>query len=158
MKCDPPAWSNRWCSIAWRQVELWPRRHLAAPRHVADLRLAIVVDDDATDRVLAVTLLKRAGYKVMVCEDGRSGLDLIVKEHPNLIITNLITPNINGYHLARAVRFDPQTSSTPMVLQTAHYIEAEVRQLAAQIGVQEVLVKPYEPQAFRHAIAKAVGD
>jgi PAS domain S-box-containing protein len=116
-----------------------------------------VVDDSEADRLLAATLLKHAGYKVMVSADGRAGLDLILKEHPDLIIADLITPNVDGYDLARAVRFDPQTSKTPMVLQTAHYLEAEVRQLAAQIGVQEVIIKPYEPQAFLDAIRKAVG-
>jgi len=121
------------------------------------VRLAIVVDDNAADRLLASTLLKHAGYKVMLSGDGRAGLDLILKEHPDLIIADLITPNVDGYDLARAVRFDPETSSTPMVLQTAHYLEAEVRQLAAQIGVQEVIIKPYEPQAFLDAIGKAVG-
>jgi PAS domain S-box-containing protein len=54
------------------------------------------------------------------------------------------------------VLFDPQTSKTPLVLQTAHFLEAEVRQLAGQIGVQEVIIKPYEPQAFLDAISKAV--
>jgi PAS domain S-box-containing protein len=121
------------------------------------VRLAVVVDDNAADRLLASTLLKHAGYKVVVCGDGRAGLDLILKEHPDLIIADLITPNVDGYDLARAVRFDPQTSRTPMVLQTAHYLEAEVRQLAAKIGVQEVIIKPYEPQAFLDAIGKAVG-
>ena len=118
--------------------------------------LAVVVDDNAADRLLATTLLKHAGYKVMTCTDGRAGLDLILKEHPDLIIADLITPNVDGYDLARAVRFDPQTSTTPMVLQTAHYLVAEVRQLAAQVGVQEVIIKPYEPQDFLDAIAKAV--
>jgi PAS domain S-box-containing protein len=121
------------------------------------VRLAVVVDDNAADCLLASTLLKHAGYKVMACADGRAGLDMILREHPDVIIANLITPNVDGYDLARAVRFDPETSTTPMVLQTAHILEAEVRQLAAQIGVQEVIVKPYEPQAFRDAIAKAVG-
>ena len=121
------------------------------------MRVAVVVDDCEADRLLAATLLKHAGYKVMVCADGRAGLDLILKEHPDLIIADLITPNVDGYDLARAVRFDPQTASTPIVLQTAHYLEAEVRQLAAQIGVQEVIIKPYEPQAFLDAIGKAVG-
>jgi PAS domain S-box-containing protein len=126
------------------------------PKGEGLMRLAVVVDDNPADRLVAATLLKHAGYKVMVSQDGRAGLDLILKERPDLIIADLITPNVDGYDLARAVRFDPQTSATPMVLQTAHYLEAEVRQLAAQIGVQEVIIKPYEPQAFLDAITKAV--
>src|ERR1700737_144103 len=96
----------------------------ASPRPVTELPLAVVVDDSAADRLLAATLLKHAGYEVMVCADGRAGLDMVLKEHPDLIIADLITPNIDGYDLARAVRFDPQTSTTPIILQTAHYLEA----------------------------------
>jgi PAS domain S-box-containing protein len=104
-------------------------------------------------------MLKHAGYEVMVCGDGRAGLDLIQKERPNLVITELIAPNIDGYDLVRAIRFDPQTSATPIVLQTGHYLKAEVRQLAAKIGVHEVVFKPYEPQALLDAIARAMqGD
>jgi PAS domain S-box-containing protein len=122
------------------------------------VRLAVVVDDNAGDSLFAANLLKHAGYRVMLCEDGRAALDMIVTKRPNLIISDLIAPNIDGCDLARAVRFDPQTATTPMVLQTAHYLEAEVRQIAAAIGVQEVIVKPYEPQAFLDTIASAVSE
>ena len=122
------------------------------------MALAVVIDDSAADRRLTETLLKHAGYTVMVCGDGQEGLDLIKKENPDLVIADLITPSIDGYDLARAVRSDPKTASTPIILQTAHYLEAEVRRLAAQIGIQEVIIKPVEPQAFLDAVAKTVRD
>jgi signal transduction histidine kinase len=104
------------------------------------------------------TLLKHAGHTVLLCGDGAEGLEVIKKERPDLIITDLITPGIDGYDLARAVRAYPPTASTPIIMQTAHYLESEVRQLAAQIGIQEVMLKPFEPQAFLDAVAKAMGD
>jgi PAS domain S-box-containing protein len=116
---------------------------------------AIVIDDTATDRLLAETLLKHAGYTVTTCADGLVGLDLIKKELPDLIVADLITPGIDGYDLARAVRKDARTATTPIVLQTAHYLEADVRRLASQIGVTSVIIKPYEPQAFLDAVAAA---
>jgi two-component system, cell cycle sensor histidine kinase and response regulator CckA len=94
----------------------------------------------------------------MLCGDGQGGLDLIRREHPDLIIADLITPTIDGYELARAVRADAHMATTPIILQTAHYLEAEVRRLAAQIGIQEVIIKPYEPQAFLDAVAKALRE
>jgi PAS domain S-box-containing protein len=118
----------------------------------------VVVDDSAPDQRLAEVLLKHAGHTVMLCGDGQEGLDLIRLEHPDLIIADLITPTIDGYELARAVRADAGTAATPIILQTAHYLEAEVRRLAAQVGVQEVIIKPYEPQAFLDTVAKALRE
>jgi PAS domain S-box-containing protein len=116
---------------------------------------AIVVDDTAADRRLAQTLLEHAGYAVTVCGDGKAGLELIKRDTPDLIILDLITPGIDGYDLARAVRGHPPTATTPIIMQTAHYLESDVRRLAAQIGVKYVLIKPYEPEAYLELVAKA---
>jgi PAS domain S-box-containing protein len=85
-------------------------------------------------------------------------LDLIKRETPDLIIADIITPGIDGYRVARAVRSDPKTARTPIILQTAHYLEAEVRRLAAQLGIHQVIFKPYEPQTFLQAVAAALDE
>jgi PAS domain S-box-containing protein len=118
----------------------------------------VVVDDSAPDQRLAEILLKQAGHTVMLCGDGHEGLDLIKKEHPDLIIADLIAPTIDGYELTRAVRADAQIAGTPIILQTTHYLEADVRRLASRIGVQDVIIKPYEPQAFLDAVAKVLRE
>src|SRR6202171_5452108 len=120
------------------------------------MALVVVVDDSASDRKLAEMLLKHAGHEVLSCGDGWAGLELIRSEAPDLIITDLVTPGIDGYELARAVRADPATASTPIVMVTAHYLEPEVRRLAAQMRIQQVLIKPFEPQAFLDAVDKAL--
>jgi PAS domain S-box-containing protein len=116
---------------------------------------AIVVDDTAADRRLLETLLKHAGFTVTACGDGQAALELITREPPDLIVADLITPGIDGYDLARAVRGNPETAKTPIILQTAHYLEEDVRRLAAQIGVEHVIIKPFEPQAFLDLVAAA---
>jgi PAS domain S-box-containing protein len=118
----------------------------------------IVVDDSASDRQFVATLLKYAGHVVMLSADGKAGLELIKKVKPDLVIVDLITPGIDGYELARSVRADPRTSATPIILQTAHYLESEVQRIAAQIGIQLVIIKPFEPQVFLDAIAKTLAD
>ena len=116
----------------------------------------IIVDDSSPDRRLAETLLKHAGHTATGCADGQAGLDLIKKELPDLVIADIITPSIDGYRLARAVRSDPRTATTPIILQTAHFLETEVRRLAAQLDVQQIIFKPYEPQTFLEAVALAL--
>ena len=118
----------------------------------------IVVEDSAPDRQLMATLLKYAGHKAMLCADGQAGLDLIKKVKPDLVIVDLIMPGIDGYDVARAIRADARTAATPIILQTAHYLEPEIRRIAEQIGIQQILIKPFEPQAFLDVIAKALVD
>jgi PAS domain S-box-containing protein len=119
---------------------------------------AIVIDDSPADRQLAEILLKHAGFDVEACGDGLAGLNLIKRLKPDLIVTDLITPTVDGYELAREVRADPETSSIPIIMITAHYLEAEVHRLASQIHIQQVVIKPFEPQAFLRAVARAAGD
>ena len=114
-----------------------------------------MVDDTAADRLLAETLLKHAGYTVTVCSDGQIALELIERETPELIVVDVVTPGIDGYDLARAVRGNPVTATVPIILQTAHYLEEDVRRLAAQIGVAHVIIKPFEPQDFLDTVARA---
>ena len=118
----------------------------------------IVVEDSAPDRQLMASLLKYAGHKAMLCADGQAGLDLIKKVKPDLVIVDLIMPGIDGYDVARGVRSDPRTATTPIILQTAHYLEAEVRSIAEQIGIEQILIKPFEPEAFLDVVAKALLD
>lgn len=122
------------------------------------MAMVIVVEDSAPDRELMASLLKYAGHAVIVCADGPVGLDMIKRVKPDLVITDLITPGLDGYELARAVRADPATTATPIILQTAHYLESEVRRIAAQIGIQEVVIKPFEPQDFLDVVAKTLRD
>jgi PAS domain S-box-containing protein len=102
------------------------------------------------------SLLQYAGHKAMLCADGQAALDLIKKVKPGLIIVDLIMPGIDGYDVARAVRADPRTAATPIILQTAHYLEPEIRRIAEQIGIQQIIIKPFEPQAFLDVVARAL--
>jgi two-component system cell cycle sensor histidine kinase/response regulator CckA len=122
------------------------------------MAMVILVEDSAPDRELMASLLKYAGHAVIVCAEGPAGLDMIKRVKPDLVITDLIMPGIDGYEIARAVRTDPATAATPIILQTAHYLEPEVRRIAAQIGIQEVVIKPFEPQAFLDLVSKTLRD
>lgn len=118
----------------------------------------VVIDDSPSDRRLAETLMKYAGHDVRLSSDAMGGLALIRSEKPDLIITDLITPAIDGYELARTVRSDPATAAIPIVMVTAHYQEREVQRLATQIGIQRVVIKPYDPQVLLDAVAEALGE
>ncbi|TAN33884.1 hybrid sensor histidine kinase/response regulator [bacterium] len=120
----------------------------------------IVVDDNEADRRLMAVLLEQAGHRVVLAGDGQVALELVRKERPHLLISDLILPSLDGYELVDAIRRDASVAATPIVLQTAHFLDGEVRRVAGSMGVRHVLIKPTEPQAFLDAVkdALAVGQ
>src|SRR4051812_1293855 len=102
----------------------------------------LIVDDLATNRKFLVTLLRHRGYRLLEAADGRQGLDVVRAEHPDLVITDVLMPVMDGYELVRQLRLDPATRALPVVFYTAHYGEREARELALSNSVAYVLTKP----------------
>ena len=102
----------------------------------------LIVDDLATNREFLVTLLRHQGHRMVEAADGRKGLAAVQAEHPDLVITDVLMPVMDGYELVRQLRLDPATRGIPVVFYTAYYGEREARALALSSGVSDVLTKP----------------
>src|SRR6266550_6904111 len=74
--------------------------------------------------------------------DGRAALAVVGAEHPDLVITDVLMPVMDGYEFVRQLRLDPSTSRIPVIFYTSHYGEREARALALSSGVADVLPKP----------------
>jgi two-component system, cell cycle sensor histidine kinase and response regulator CckA len=116
----------------------------------------LVVDDVAANRELLVTILRSQGHRLLEAADGRQALTAIQAEHPDLVITDVLMPVMDGYELVRQLRLDPTTSRTPVVFYTAHYGEREARAFALSSGVSFVLTKPVEPENVLTIVARAL--
>jgi signal transduction histidine kinase/DNA-binding response OmpR family regulator len=104
----------------------------------------LVVDDLSGNRALLVTLLRHQGHRLVEAADGHQALVAVHAERPDLVITDVLMPVMDGYEFVRQLRLDPATSDIPVVFSTAHYGEREARSLALSGGVSEVLPKPAE--------------
>jgi PAS domain S-box-containing protein len=102
----------------------------------------LVVDDIESNRDVLVTLLRHHGYRLLEAADGREALAAAKAEHPDLVITDVLMPVMDGYELVKQLRLDPATSKIPVAFYTAHYGEREARALALSSGVSDVLTKP----------------
>jgi CheY-like chemotaxis protein/GAF domain-containing protein len=102
----------------------------------------LVVDDHATNRKLLIALLSGDGHLTLEAVDGVDGLQMARAHRPQLIISDILMPSMDGYGFVRALRLDPELSATPVIFYTAHYHEREAQQLAQACGVNRVLVKP----------------
>jgi len=117
----------------------------------------LVVDDRAINREFLSTLLGYVGHAVTEAVDGVEALDVALREHPDLIITDVLMPNMDGVELADRVHDNPAIADTPIIFYTATYRVPEASVLAASCHVSAVLAKPAEPQAILDAVARALG-
>jgi two-component system, chemotaxis family, chemotaxis protein CheY len=80
----------------------------------------LIVDDDPENREMLTLLLCSEGYTVICAEDGCAGLNQARKEGPQLILTDLNMPNLNGVEMIRTIRAQPEMSDLPIIACTAH--------------------------------------
>ena len=102
----------------------------------------LVVDDNAINRKLLVALLSGDGHLTLQASDGADGLAVARQKRPQLIISDILMPSMDGYAFVRALRREPELQGTPVIFYTAHYHEREAHNLARSLGVSRVLVKP----------------
>ncbi|HEX8629588.1 MAG TPA: response regulator, partial [Catenuloplanes sp.] len=94
------------------------------------MAIVLVVDDRASNRELVRTLLGYGGHQVIEAHEGAEALDLAHSRHPDVVLTDILMPGMDGYELARELRAAPDTAATPIVFYTANYLEAETRPFA----------------------------
>lgn len=102
----------------------------------------LVVDDDLDKLSLLGVALSRAGYEVRTARDGEEGLAVIRSYKPDLIVTDVMMPGMNGYDLVRKIRNDPRTKFIPVILQTAARHDPEDLLRGAEVGALGYLTDP----------------
>jgi len=100
----------------------------------------LIVEDDAESREMLKVLLEARGYTLLCAGDGGEGFHLAVKQQPDLIITDLAMPEVDGFDLIRLLRQEPVTSAIPVIVFTA-YIDIEQKALK-KLGANEIAFKP----------------
>ncbi len=104
----------------------------------------LVVDDSATARAFAKAALARLGLQVAEASSGPEAL-AILRAHPiDLVITDVVMPDMDGYELVRLIRKDPRTSTIPVLLLTSRGDVAD-KVAGFEAGADDYVVKPFEP-------------
>jgi PAS domain S-box-containing protein len=116
----------------------------------------LVVDDLAANRRVLVELLRGRGHRLFEAADGRAGLAIVGAEHPDLIITDLLMPVMDGYEFVRQLRLDPLSRLTPIVFYSADYSRGEAHALAESAGVSFILMKPANTDAVLAVVNRAL--
>ncbi len=116
----------------------------------------LVVEDDPEARELLVLLLGTHDYDVLEAADGIEALAVLRRERPDLLITDIVMPHMDGYELVRQLREDASTANTPVIFCSASYHEREVRAMAQTLGVVVTLPKPYDTRTVHLAVEEAL--
>lgn len=114
----------------------------------------LVVDDRPVNRQFLTTLLGYGGHQLLEAEEGAEALAVVRSHHPDLVITDIVMPGMDGCRFVEELRADPQIASTPIIFYTATYRVREARMLAQACGVSTVISKPSEPQAILDIVNK----
>ena len=115
------------------------------------MALIVVVEDDAFTRTLVATVLKKDEHEVLLAEDGEQGLALVESRRPDLVISDVQMPRLNGFDMLAAVRRHPHIGRTPVILLTSLPERAHMR-IGMTAGADDYLTKPLRPGELREAV------
>jgi signal transduction histidine kinase/CheY-like chemotaxis protein len=116
----------------------------------------LVAEDDQEARELLLLLLEGGEYSLLEASDGVEALDMLRTEQPDLLITDIVMPRMDGYELVRRLREDDRTANTSVIFCSASYHEREVREMARSLGVQSTLAKPFDQKTVRTTVDAAL--
>ena len=89
----------------------------------------LVVDDNALNRSVLTTLLGYQGHRLVEAANGNEAIDKTLAEHPELIITDILMPNMDGYELVQKLRTLELPTQAPIIFYSATYLEGEAQLL-----------------------------
>ncbi len=118
----------------------------------------LIVDDKADNLYLLQSLLTGHGFSVTSAYEGREALAAARKDPPDLIISDILMPGMDGFALCREWRADPALQHIPFIFYTATYVDPQDKKLALDLGADRYLIKPTEPDVFLEEVRRVLED
>jgi CheY-like chemotaxis protein len=116
----------------------------------------LVVEDVAHILELLEVTLRFKGYPVVTARNGQEALDFIAREHPALVITDILMPKLDGFALVHRLRSNPKTTGIPIIVLSATYVTPEDKTFAMRLGVVRFLEKPVDTEEFLLTVAEVL--
>jgi len=115
----------------------------------------LVVDDEPEAVELVEFNLKQAGYAVTTADDGAEALKKARAQIPDLIVLDVMLPEMDGFEICKTLRLDPATARVPILMLTAKAAEID-RVLGLELGADDYLTKPFSPRELLLRIKKII--
>ena len=110
-----------------------------------DSKKLLLIDDDPNLILLVKDYLEFRGYDVMTAENGREALDVLGQKMPDMIICDVMMPEMDGYSLVKHIRQEPRTKAIPVLFLSAKG-QSQDRVKGLSEGADVYMVKPFEPE------------
>lgn len=120
------------------------------------MKRVLIVEDNDDNRHIYETILRHHGYVVLTAADGQDGLEMAVREVPDLILLDISLPRLSGWEIASQLLANDDTRSIVLVALTAHAY-SEDRERARELGFQSYMTKPVEPRRVVEEVARFIG-
>jgi DNA-binding response OmpR family regulator len=115
------------------------------------MKSILVIDDNKDIRENTAEILDMAGYKTFTAENGKKGVDVALKEKPNLIVCDIMMPELDGYGVLHLLRKNVETQNTPFIFLTAKTERSDLRK-GMEMGADDYITKPFEDIELLNAI------
>jgi DNA-binding response OmpR family regulator len=114
------------------------------------------VDDEPDITDLARHHLNRVGYEVLTASSGRQALETVYARHPDLVLLDLMLPDIDGFSVCEILRSDPATAAIPIIIVSA-WSTSDARATGFEYGVLDYVTKPFSPQELIARVNRLLG-
>ncbi len=115
------------------------------------MKKILVIEDNSDIRENTAEILSLANYSVIVAENGKVGIDMAKKEQPDLIICDIMMPELDGYGVLHVLSKNPETAGIPFIFVTAKTERSDIRK-GMELGADDYLTKPFDDTELLNAI------
>jgi len=121
------------------------------------MHILLIEDDPDIQKMVRLSLKFQGGHQVSVASDGREGLEKAIAEHPDLILLDVMMPEMDGYETCRRLKAEPATREIPVVFLSARAQQSEIEK-GRELGAVGYLVKPFDPMTLSDQLSAILHD
>lgn len=116
----------------------------------------LVVDDSPSEMIKFKDILSRHGHDIIEAKDGETGCQIAIDEQPNVVLMDIVMPEMNGFQATRKITREPKTAHIPVVIVSTKNQETD-RVWGMRQGAKEYLTKPIDENELMAVLARVLG-
>lgn len=121
------------------------------------MALILHVEDNPSNRKVIQHILRRTAHRLIEAVNGQEGLEMAMKELPDLILLDIQLPKLSGYEVARRLKADEKLKQIPIIAVTSYALSGDDHK-AIEAGCDAYIAKPYKPVEILEGLAKFLGE